>query len=78
MISLCNDRVVIARGPIYIRYKNNVIEGIDEYRNKELVILEITKYINGLYVKTWNEKRNFGRKRTRNKFNYSKRHNEND
>ena len=78
MISLCNDRVVIARGPIYTRYKNNVIEGIDEYRNKELVILEVTKYINGLYVKTWNEKRNFGRKRTRNKFDYSKRHNEND
>ena len=58
MISLSSGNVVIARGPIYTRYKDECVEGLDKYKNKDYIVSEITKYVNGLYLKMCNEKKN--------------------
>lgn len=69
MISLSSGKVVIARGPIYTRYNDETIEGLDKYENKDYIISEATKYVNGLYLKMCNEKqRIFSRKRTYKKY----------
>lgn len=64
MISLSSGKVVISKGPLYTRYKDENVEGIDKYKNKDYIISEVTKYVNGLYIKMSNEKKkNFSRKR---------------
>ena len=64
MISLSSGKVAISKGPLYTRYKDENVEGIDKYKNKDYIISEVTKYVNGLYIKMSNEKKkNFSRKR---------------
>lgn len=64
MISLSSGKVVISKGPLYTRYKDENVEGLDKYKNKDYIISEVTKYVNGLYIKMSNEKKkNFSRKR---------------